>query len=1092
MPLSHCTTYSIRKKTPPGLLLKVVFCILFTTSITAFSQENVGIGTSTPDSSAILELSTQLLSTPKGVLLPRLTTAQRDAIILPAPTLLIYNTTTSRFEYNIGTAAVPLWTAILTGNATTAWALTGNSNTNPAQNFLGTTDAADLIFKTDNSERLRLTSSGNLLLKSEATASELQFFAPYGSGLYYTAFKAGLQSTNITYTLPITQGASGTVLRNDGTGALSWVAAGSGSVTSVGLSLPSIFDVSGSPVTSTGTLTATFVTQAQNKVFAGPATGADAIPTFRLLDPLDIPNLDAGKITTGILPIARGGTNSTAVPIAGAIVYGTGTAYAFTDAGTTGQVLTSNSAGVPTWTTPSSYPTSFTAITNGTNTTAAMIVGSGASLTFSGTGTITANQYTGSGSTSTSVDLATAEVAGVLPIANGGTNSTATPTAGAIPYGTGTAYAFTAAGTAGQILTSNGAGAPTWAAPSSAPTFDAILSGTNTTATMIVGSGASLSATGTGTITANQYTGSGSTSTAVDLATAEVAGVLPIANGGTNSTATPTAGGVVYGTGTAYGISAAGTTGQVLSSNGAGAPAFRALTASDISSGTLSVSQGGTGATTLTGILVGNGTSPMVGRTLTGTANQISIANADGTAGNPTFSITTNPILPGNASSSGTFTAGTGLTVTAGGATITAGGVNITAGGLTVSSGTTTLTPLSTGIVHSSSSGVLSSSAIALSSADVSGILPVANGGTGVATITGILAGNGTTAIAGRTITGTANQITVTDGNGAVANPTLAITDNPILPGSGSVTIPSGTDGTRPGSPVNGMMRYNTDSARFEFYQNNQWVNPLASNLNGSGKVNKLPKFAGSTDLGSSTSLSNSNIYDNGTSVGIKDTTPSASAALSINSTSQGFLPPRMLHSQKDAITSPAEGLTVYITDSTGTATPKGIYYYDGAAWRRYVRFVTPTSEASMRVISKSTAQTRTGTTTPVDDSELSLPISAGETWIIDAVVFVTASTGSGNVNFKFSLPTGATLDGGYHVNAGTNVSSFAAGGVENTTQYSFQIINNSVTHVFLVKFVVTSPTNGGNIVFAWAPSDSGNTLTVKRGSYFIAARGAN
>lgn len=56
--------------------------------------------------------------------------------------------------------------------------------------------------------------------------------------------------------------------------------------------------------------------------------------------------------------------------------------------------------------------------------------------------------------------------AGVTSIAGGGTNSTATPTAGAVPYGTGTAFAFTAAGQSGQVLTSNGASAPTWAAAS--------------------------------------------------------------------------------------------------------------------------------------------------------------------------------------------------------------------------------------------------------------------------------------------------------------------------------------------------------------------------------------------------------------------------------------------------------------------------------------------------------------------------------------------------------------------------------------------------------------------------------------------------
>lgn len=59
------------------------------------------------------------------------------------------------------------------------------------------------------------------------------------------------------------------------------------------------------------------------------------------------------------------------------------------------------------------------------------------------------------------IGLAT-HVSGTLPIANGGTNSTATPTAGGAAYGTGSAFAFTAAGVSGQVLRSNGAGAPTW------------------------------------------------------------------------------------------------------------------------------------------------------------------------------------------------------------------------------------------------------------------------------------------------------------------------------------------------------------------------------------------------------------------------------------------------------------------------------------------------------------------------------------------------------------------------------------------------------------------------------------------------------
>jgi len=55
----------------------------------------VGIGTAAPDASAALEIT----STTKGLLLPRMTTAQRDAIGTPAEGLLIYNTSTLRLNF---------------------------------------------------------------------------------------------------------------------------------------------------------------------------------------------------------------------------------------------------------------------------------------------------------------------------------------------------------------------------------------------------------------------------------------------------------------------------------------------------------------------------------------------------------------------------------------------------------------------------------------------------------------------------------------------------------------------------------------------------------------------------------------------------------------------------------------------------------------------------------------------------------------------------------------------------------------------------------------------------------------------------------
>ena len=142
---------------------------------------------------------------------------------------------------------------------------------------------------------------------------------------------------------------------------------------------------------------------------------------------------------TGVTPTANGGTNSTATPTAGGIAYGDGASYKFTLAGAPGLVLTSTGTGAPEWTSTSSGTVSSVDVSGGS------------------TGLIT---YGGPITSSGVITLA-----GTLNTDSGGTNSTATPTAGAVPYGTGTAYDFTAVGTAGQVLTSAGAGTPTWATP---------------------------------------------------------------------------------------------------------------------------------------------------------------------------------------------------------------------------------------------------------------------------------------------------------------------------------------------------------------------------------------------------------------------------------------------------------------------------------------------------------------------------------------------------------------------------------------------------------------------------------------------------
>lgn len=94
---------------------------------------------------------------------------------------------------------------------------------------------------------------------------------------------------------------------------------GGGSVNSVALAMPPEFIVTGSPVTSTGTLTAAWDVVSANLVFAGPATGPDDVPTFRLLTITDVSGLQTaldGKANNSVQIIAgaglSGGGNLTA------------------------------------------------------------------------------------------------------------------------------------------------------------------------------------------------------------------------------------------------------------------------------------------------------------------------------------------------------------------------------------------------------------------------------------------------------------------------------------------------------------------------------------------------------------------------------------------------------------------------------------------------------------------------------------------------------------------------------------------------------------------------------------------------------------
>ena len=83
---------------------------------------------------------------------------------------------------------------------------------------------------------------------------------------------------------------------------------------------------------------------------------------------------------------------------------------------------------------------------------------------------------------------------------------------------------------------------------------------------------------------------------------------------------------------------------------------------------------------------------------------------------------------------------------------------------------------------------------------------------------------------------------------------------------------------------------------------------------------------------------------------GIGTTTPNASAKLEVFSTNQGFLPPRIALTATNAaspVTSPAAGLLVYNTATTGTApnnVAPGYYFWNGTAWVAILGNITTSS----------------------------------------------------------------------------------------------------------------------------------------------------
>jgi trimeric autotransporter adhesin len=125
--------------------MKIIFyflVLLLGSSLNA--QVAINTDGSLPDNSAMLDVK----STAKGVLFPRMTLVQRNAIANPASGLIIYQSDVAPgLYYNSGNGVSPAWEITGTGSG---WALTGNAGTSGVNNFIGTTDNQPLRFKINN------------------------------------------------------------------------------------------------------------------------------------------------------------------------------------------------------------------------------------------------------------------------------------------------------------------------------------------------------------------------------------------------------------------------------------------------------------------------------------------------------------------------------------------------------------------------------------------------------------------------------------------------------------------------------------------------------------------------------------------------------------------------------------------------------------------------------------------------------------------------------------------------------------------------------------------------------------------------------
>jgi uncharacterized protein (TIGR02145 family) len=289
--------------------------------------------------------------------------------------------------------------------------------------------------------------------------------------------------------------------------------------------------------------------------------------------------------------------------------------------------------------------------------------------------------------------------------------------------------------------------------------------------------------------------------------------------------------------------------------------------------------------------------------------------------------------------------------------------------------------------------------------------LPGTNGTNGSVGATGPVGAQGIQGIPGAT--GPTGPIGLTGSSGAQGIQGLPGTNG--TNGAVGATGPAGAQGIQ---GATGLLTNGSAAGNTPYWNGSQWV------VNGT------------------------NFYNNGSNLGVGTTSPHASALTDLTSTTQGFLPPRMTTTQRNAISSPAVGLTIYNT------TENCLQWWNGTTWYDSCGNIAPPAAAISTI--NCAGATNTGTLTSgtvASGVSVSVPYTGGNagtysaqsvssTSVLGLMATLAAgniANGSGNVSYTIS---------GTPTTSGTASFAITLGGQSCTFTFSVAVSTASITTI--------------------------------------------